>query len=287
METSELKGAKGIVAVIALFIIFVGVMTSFMQLNGNVARGISPEYNSLAFRQAPNNLASWVYDFRGFDTLIETGVIYVGAVVSVLAIGRGIVKVNGVREEDPVPQTSLDFKTESIPVILKYFGLPAIMLVVSYGLLVVTGASTSGGGGFQCGVIVSSAYLLGMVFYGKKNPLNLGKKFLIGLGSVGWATYALCGLPGYLTTNYWQYNVGTDIWSAYPGFPGAVPEMLRQIFGDPFRLALTLQEGTFNSTAGLVPIINLGEAFNVIGAIGLIFLVFVYGWSDSEEGKKA
>ncbi len=94
-------------------------------------------------------------------------------------------------------------------------------------------------------------------------------------------------MPGYLTTNYWQYNVGTDIWSAHPGFPGAVPEILRQIFGDPFRLALTLQEGTFNSTAGLVPIINLGEAFNVIGAIGLIFLVFVYGWSDSEEGKKA
>jgi hypothetical protein len=33
-----------------------------------------------------------------------------------------------------------------------------------------------------------------------------------------------------------------------------------------------------------VPLINIGEAFNVIGAIGLIFLVFAYGYTD-EEGK--
>ncbi|MDD1776292.1 MAG: hypothetical protein LUP94_02950 [Candidatus Methanomethylicus sp.] len=281
----ELKGARGIVALVALVIIFAGVLFSFLQLNGNVARGISPEYNRLAYLEAPNNLASWVYDLRGFDTFIETGVIYVGAVVSVLALGRGIVKVKGPREEEPVPQTSFDFKPDTVPIILKYFGLPAIMLIVSYGLLIVTGAATSGGGGFQCGVIISSAYLLGMAIYGKSNPLNLGKKFLIGLGSIGWATYGLCGLPGYLATHYWQYNVGADLWSSYPGFPGAVPEILRTVFGDPFRLALVLKEGTFYSSAGIVPIINLGEAFNVIGALGLIFLVFAYGWSDRKEGE--
>jgi len=290
MDMKELRGTRGIIAVVALLIIFVGVTVSFVQLNGNVARGISPEYNKLAPYEAPNNLASWVYDLRGFDTLIETGVIYVGAVVSVLAIGRGMVRVKGVDGEEPVAQASLDFKTESVNVILKYFGLPAIMLITAYGILVVTGASTSGGGGFQCGVIISSAYLLGMVIYGKKNPLNLGKKFLIALGSAGWAIYALLGLPGYLATGYWQYNVGTDLWSSglianVQGFPAVVPDILRQIFGDPFRLLLVFSDGTYASTSGIVPLINIGEAFNVIGAIGLIFLVFIYGWQDSEEGK--
>lgn len=290
MDMKDLRGTRGLIAAIALMIIFVGVAVSFVQLNGNVARGISPEYNELAQYEAPNNLASWVYDFRGFDTLIETGVIYVGAVVSVLAIGRGIVRVKDVEGEAPMAQTSLDFNVENVNVILKYFGLPVIMLIVAYGILVLTGASTSGGGGFQCGVIISSAYLLGMVLYGKKNPLNLGKKFLIGLGSVGWALYALLGLPGYLATGYWQYNVGSDLWSSglipnVSGFTSVVPDILRQIFGDPFRILLVLSDGTFASTSGIVPLINIGEAFNVIGALGLIFLVFVYGWHDSEEGK--
>ncbi|MGB9879456.1 MAG: hypothetical protein ACPLRM_01720, partial [Anaerolineae bacterium] len=65
MEIKELRGIKGIVAAIALLIIFFGVFSSFLQLEGNVARGISEEYNKLAYRMAPNNLASWVYDYRG------------------------------------------------------------------------------------------------------------------------------------------------------------------------------------------------------------------------------
>ncbi|MCQ5377790.1 MAG: hypothetical protein NO516_07060, partial [Candidatus Methanomethylicia archaeon] len=194
------------------------------------------------------------------------------------------VRIQGIKTEDPAPQKELDVKPGTISVILKYFGLPVLMLTVAYGLLVVTSATTSGGGGFQCGVIISSAYLLGIALYGKKNPLQLGKKFLIGLGSIGWATYALLGLPGYLTTGYWQYNVGADLWSGMSGFT-AVPEAIRSAFGDPFRLALVLQEGTFESSAGLVPLMNIGEAFNVIGALGLIFLVFVYGWSEDKEGS--
>jgi len=138
----------------------------------------------------------------------------------------------------------------------------------------VTGVATSGGGGFQCGVIISSAYLLSVIMFGKHNPMNLNRKFLVAIGSFGWALYALLGLPGYLTTGYWQYNVGTDLW-------GLVSSAWTSVFGDPFRLALTLQEGTFYSTSGIVPLINLGEAFNVIGAIGLIFFAFIYGWSDA------
>ncbi len=291
MDSKGLKGSRGIIAVIALMIVFVGVSTSLLQLNGNVARGISPEYNELAPYEAPNNLASWVYDYRGFDTLIETGVIYVGALVSVLAIGRGIVRVKGVEGDAPVAPSSMEFNVSTLNVILKYFGVPVIILLVAYALLVLTGAATSGGGGFQCGVIFSSAYLLGMIFYGRKNPLNLSKKFLIAIGGLGWSIYALLGLPGYLTTGYWQYNVGADLWTSgvIPGVDGmtaVVPDILRQLFGDPFRLLLVMSDGTYASTAGIVPLINIGEAFNVIGAICLIFLVFVYGWNDEEEKSR-
>jgi multisubunit Na+/H+ antiporter MnhB subunit len=282
MDMKEMRGSRGVLAAVALLIIFIGVTVAFVQLNGNVARGISPEYNRLAHLQQPNSLSAWVYDWRGFDTLIETGVIYVGAIVSVLVIGRGLVRMKQVEGEEPVPQTSLDLKVGSVNAILKYFIFPVVILLAAYGILIVTGAATSGGGGFQCGVVVASAYLIGIVFFGKKNPLNFRQKFLIAIGGFGWALYALLGLPGYLVTGYWQYNVGTDLWSSVAGFPGQIPGILHTIFGDPFRLALVLKEGTFYSTAGIVPLINIGEAFNVIGAICLIFLVFIYGWSDTQ-----
>ena len=274
MDPSELRGRRGILAAVALFIIFVGMMSSLVKLSGNVNPGISSVYNILAFLVAPNNLSTWVYDWRGFDTLLETGVIYVGAVVSVMVIGRGMVRMRCRQGEPPVQSPPLEYKTESLTVILKYFGLPTAILLMSYGILVVTGASTSGGGGFQCGVIVASAYLLTTIFYGKKNPINFGKRFLVGIGSAGWAGYALCGIPGFLTTGYWQYNVGADVWNL-------VAPIYHTIFGDPFRLSLVLQEGVFNSTPGIIPLINIGEAFNVIGAICLIFFAFIYGWSDS------
>ena len=283
MEIRELRGIKGIVAAVALLIIFFGVFSSFLQLEGNVAPGISAEYNKLAYRMAPNNLASWVYDYRAIDTLLETGVIYVGAVVSVMVLGRGLVRLKVPEEDEVVRASGIDLKTETMPVLLKYFALPVVVLLIAYGLLVVLEAPTSGGGGFQCGVIVSSAYLLSVIIYGKKSTFNIKKKTLVAFGAFGWGLYVLMGLPGYLTTGYWQYNVGADLWSRVSSFPGAVPEALQALFGDPFELALQLREGVHYATSGILPIINIGEAFNVIGAICLIFFAFIYGWSDSEE----
>ncbi len=285
MDAKELRGIKGVVAAAALFIIFFGVFSSFLQLEGNVARGISEEYNKLAYKMAPNNLASWVYDYRAIDTLLETGVIYVGAVVSVLVLGRGLVRLKVPEEDEIVKVTGMDLKTETMPVLLKYFALPVVILLIAYGLLVVLEAPTSGGGGFQCGVIVSSAYLLSVIIYGKKSPFEIKKKTLVALGAFGWGLYVLMGLPGYLTTGYWQYNVGSDLWSWLSSFPGEVPEILKTVFGEPFKLALQLKEGVFYATSGILPIINIGEAFNVIGAICLIFFAFIYGWSDPEEEK--
>jgi len=281
MDTNDLKGSRGILAVVALTVITVGLFVALLDLNGNVSPGISPIYNALAFLQAPNSLSMWVYDWRGFDTLIETGVIYVGAIVSVMVIGRGVVRMTADEGQPPVVSPPLLLKTESLPIILKYFALPTAILLTAYGIMIVTGVATSGGGGFQCGVIISSAYLLSIIMFGKKNPMNFTKKFLVAIGSFGWALYALLGLPGFIATQYWQYNVGTDLWNL-------VPSLWSTVFGDPFRLAISLQEGTFYSSAGIVPLINLGEVFNVIGAIGLIFFAFIYGWSDaaSDQAEK-
>jgi energy-converting hydrogenase B subunit H len=285
MDTQDLKGTRGILAIVALLVIAVGLFASLFELNGAVSRGISPIYNALAFLQAPNSLAMWVYDWRGFDTLIETGVIYVGAVVSVMVIGRGIVRMTANEGEPPMVTPSLQLKTDSLPIILKYFALPTAILLTAYGIMVVTGVATSGGGGFQCGVIISSAYLFSVILFGKKNPMNFTKKFLITIGSAGLALYVLLGLPGFITTGFWQYNIGTDLW-------GLVAPVWSNIFGDPFRLTLSLQEGTFYSTSGLATLTSLAEAFNVIGAIGIIFLAFIYGWSDAagspaNDGGKA
>jgi multisubunit Na+/H+ antiporter MnhB subunit len=172
----------------------------------------------------------------------------------------------------------LQLKTDSLPIILRYFALPTAILLTAYGIMVVTGVATSGGGGFQCGVIISSAYLFSIILFGKNNPMNFTKKFFIVMGSFGLALYVLLGVPGFIATGFWQYNVGTDLW-------GFVAPAWSSVFGDPFALALTLEEGTFYSTSGLATLTSLSEAFNVIGAIGIIFLAFIYGWSDTLNDK--
>ncbi len=275
----RLSSNRGMLALVAILVIAVGLIFSVTELSGNVNPGISRDYNTLAQFVAPNNLATWVYDWRGFDTLVETAVIYVGAVVSAMVIGRGIVRLKCAKGEALVRTEPLATAGSGLTVILKYFGVPTSVLLMAYGLLTVTSSSTSGGGGFQCGVILASAFLLAIVFYGKDSPINFGKKFLVVVGSIGLSLYALLGFLGLATTGYFLYNVGTDVW-------GYVPPIFHTIFGDPFRLALTLEEGIFYSTAGIIPLINLGEAFNVVGALGLIFFAFVYGWSDDEAAEE-
>ncbi|MCS7097846.1 MAG: hypothetical protein NZ922_02580 [Candidatus Methanomethyliaceae archaeon] len=270
---NELRGKRGILAVIALLIIGIGFLSSLFELAGNVRPGVSQIYNSLAHLVAPNNIATWVYDWRGYDTLLETAVIYVGAVVSAMVIGRGVVQMKSCPQEPPAQSKPLEFHIETLTVILKYLGLPAAILLFSYGIMVVTASSTSGGGGFQCGVIMTAAYLLAAIFYGKNNPIRFGKRFIIGIGAAGLGGYTLLGLPGFLTTGFWQYNIGADVW-------GIAPSIMRFIFGEPFRLSLVLKEGVFFSSPGIIPLINVAEAFNVIGAIGLIYFAFIYGWQE-------
>jgi len=272
----RLSSNRGMIALAAILVIAVGLTFSVTELSGNVNPGISRDYNTLAYLVAPNNLATWVYDWRSFDTLVETAVIYVGAVVSVMVIGRGTVRLKCAKGEAPIKSAPLEHQNSGLTVILKYFGMPTAVLLMAYGLLTVTSSSTSGGGGFQCGVILASALLLAAIFYGKKDsPINFGKKFLVAVGSAGLALYTLIGFLGLATTGYFLYNVGTDVW-------GYVSPIFHTVFGDPFRLALTLKEGTYYSSAGTIPLINVGEALNVIGALGLIFFAFIYGWSDEE-----
>jgi len=277
----DIKALRGIIAVVAIGIVAAAVSIALVNMTGKVNPGVSQLYNSLAYLVAPNNLATWVYDWRGFDTLIESLVIYVGSFGSVLALGRGIVKLKEYSEKETYEGAAeprpLDTSEVSLPVILRLFGVPAAILVTAYAIFVVTGSSTSGGGGFQCGVILSSAYLLAAILYGRKYmPLKFTPRFMVGLACAGMAGYTLLGFPGLVTTGYFLYNVGADVWKI-------APPIVKAIFGLPWMLKLELAEGVFFSSPGTIPPINVSEAFNVAGCLILLFFAFLYGWSEGEK----
>ena len=277
-----IRGVRPIAAAIAVAVIAAALSLGLVKLSGNVKPGVSAVYNSLAYLVAPNNLATWVYDWRGFDTLIESVVIYVGAFVAVLALGRGVVKLKQFQEAEQYESSRslpiLDFPLEELCIILKLFGVPTAILVMTYAIFIVTGSSTSGGGGFQCGVILSSAYLLAALLYGRQGtPIKFTPRFMVGLACAGLAGYTLLGFPGLVTTGYFLYNVGADVWKI-------APPIVKAIFGNPWALKLTLAEGTFISSPGIIPLINISEAFNVIGALTLLYFAFLYGWT--EEGSE-
>jgi len=301
-------------AAAGLVVIAIALATALMSVgdvNVAVRRGVSTGYNYLVRTLAPNNTANWVYDYRGFDTCLESMIIYLGAFASVLTLGRGIIKMRGYREREGYEKEALlprEAEDTKPTLILRYFGLPAAMLTTAYGIYVVTGGHMSGGGGFQSGVIISTAFLLACLVYGRKeNPFRFRRAFLVKLASVGMAGYALLAVPGLILTGYALYNVGANIWGGpyiqglgvtysfpagpanpYPPDPGvsmSLYPLVQAVVGGPWILHLWLSEvpSDLYITPGTVPYINLAEGFNVTGAISLIILVFLLGWREEEE----
>jgi len=292
---------------IVIALALVSALTAVGDVDVSVRRGVSTGYNYLARTLAPNNTANWVYDYRSFDTCLESMIIYLGCFVSILALGRGIIKMRGYRESERYEEDTLlpkEAEDTRPTLILRYFGLPAAMLTTAYGIYVVTGGHMSGGGGFQSGVIISTAFLLACLVYGRKeNPFRFTRRFLVKLASIGMAGYALLTVPGLILTGYALYNVGANIWGGpyvqglvtAESFPaGQDPSarmnlypapLVQTIFGGPWVLQLHLNEAPYDFfiTPGTVPYINLAEGFNVTGAISLIILVFLLGWREEEE----
>lgn len=155
-------------------------------------------YNRNAIKDcgSPSVITAMILDFRGYDTLYETTVIFLAMIATLSVLVR-----------KKAPEESLMFGKVHEP----WLGLTQYSIVgtvikkmipfmVMYGLYVIFHGEVSAGGGFQGGVILGASFILyTLVFSYPEGKKKMPEESLWVLNSLGPFLYALTGLIGIIT----------------------------------------------------------------------------------------
>lgn len=155
--------------------------------------------------EVPNVVTAVLADFRGFDTMFETVVIFVAglAIIGVLSIFRS-------RDGDKSPPEEAEPDTsEAGDLIVRTTCRLLVPVIQLFALYVLAHGHHSPGGGFQSGVILGASFILIAIAYGLPTALlRLSEKRAITLAAVGVIIYAGIGLLAMLLGgNFLDYSV--------------------------------------------------------------------------------
>ena len=216
--------AKGIALLAALFTGLVLLAAEsdfprFADVLSPASQHVSPYYikNTLHDTNVPNIVTSVLADYRGFDTMFETAVIFTAG-LAVIAVLRNAGRSNTGYTPEPYviskgyPDTIIRFVARQL--------VPFIQL---FALYVVAHGHHSPGGGFQGGVILGASFILLAISYDFKKVTGImTEKANVLLGNIGVLIYAgigfLCLLMG---ANFLDYSVLSKI------LPATDPVMAR------------------------------------------------------------
>ena len=166
---------------------------------------LSPYYitQTLSDTAVPNIVTSVLADYRGFDTMFETAVIF-AAGMAVIAILRRTNRSD--RCELPEPYTISAGYEDTI---IRFIGRQLVPFMQLFALYVVAHGHHSPGGGFQGGVILGASFILLAICYDTRMITGImSEKSNILLGNFGVLIYAgigfLCLLLG---ANFLDYSI--------------------------------------------------------------------------------
>jgi multicomponent Na+:H+ antiporter subunit B len=154
---------------------------------------VSPRYieKTLEETAVPNAVTSILADYRGYDTLFETSVIFTAGIAVMMLLRRGRRSVKG--------QGSFVVRTASRILV------PFMQV---YSLYVFAHGHSSPGGGFQGGCVMAASFILLAIVY----DINTAKKWLkekatIIFCALGVFIYAGTGLPAlFFGANFLDYG---------------------------------------------------------------------------------
>ena len=168
---------------------------------------VAGHYVEKAYKQTkvPNLVTAVLADYRAFDTMFETCVVFI-AVLGIFMLLK--------KEDDEVQNEAVELtKDDSLIIrVASRFMVPFIQL---FGLYVVAHGHYSPGGGFQGGVILGASLILIAMAYDMEYVQKLlSIKNMIVLAAVGVLIFAGWGLvPVFLGHNFLDYSA----WSILPG----------------------------------------------------------------------
>lgn len=173
--------------------------------NSPASLHISPYYitHTLIDTAVPNIVTSVLADYRGFDTMFETTVIFTAG-LAVIAILRRAKKTMVSEPSEPFIISEGYQDT-----IIRFVSRHLVPFMQLFALYVVAHGHHSPGGGFQGGVILGASFILLAITYDLKMVLSrISEKTNVLLGNIGVLIYAgigfLCLLLG---ANFLDYSI--------------------------------------------------------------------------------
>jgi multicomponent Na+:H+ antiporter subunit B len=166
---------------------------------------VSPYYitQTLHDTNVPNMVTSVLADYRGFDTMFETAVIFTAG-LAVIAILRHL------KKDAPFAPPEPYIISEGYPdTIIRFVARQLVPFIQLFALYVVAHGHHSPGGGFQGGVILGASFILLAISYDFKVVLGImSERWNVLLGNLGVLIYAgigfLCLLLG---ANFLDYSM--------------------------------------------------------------------------------
>jgi len=162
---------------------------------------LSPHYieKVMAETSVPNFVTAVLADYRGFDTMFETAVIFTAGIAIFSILRR--------KKEDPIFPAKV---TEPIPNIIVQSTCRILVPIIQlFGLYVVAHGHHSPGGGFQGGVILGASLILLAISYDLKYALKgFSEKMTFMFANAGVLIYAGFGVMCIvLGRNFLDYGV--------------------------------------------------------------------------------
>jgi multicomponent Na+:H+ antiporter subunit B len=149
---------------------------------------VSPRYIEKAQEEAgaTNMVTAVLADYRGYDTLGETVVIFTAGLACLLVLGiSGAARVDA--DDDRLTRS---FGSDVVDVGSRLL----VPFLVLFAVYVVVHGHTSPGGGFQGGAILAAALMLFRLVRGRTDRFLLQTRHALFLGSAGVLMYAGIGL---------------------------------------------------------------------------------------------
>ncbi len=142
--------------------------------------------------------------------------------------------------------------------ILRLFTFGISLIIICLGINTILGGHITPGGGFQGGAMIAGGLIFCIIVYGlKESPFKLSHNFLAGIESVGALGYVFLGLAGLVTSGFFLYNLGVDIY-------GIVPATIQTLFNYPDPI-----------NAGIIPYLNFVVGLKVLVGLSAVVIAFL------------
>ena len=163
--------------------------------------------NAIDECNSPNMVTAVIVDYRAFDTMFETTVMFLAGLSVVLIL------VNKPKKKIPAPTSVRRFRSPKGRPIYKTVNKDVMIsviepLILIYAIYVLFHGEVSLGGGFQAGALIGMTYLLDVMVVKRERPIfNMPKNKAAAIAGIGPFIYALTGIVTIIGGGlYLEYN---------------------------------------------------------------------------------